>query len=398
MANIKQRGNSYLITVSDGYSATGKQIRRTKTYTPATGLTAKQIDKEVKRQAVLFEEHVKTGQTISSGLKLSDLYQHWCENHVDVHLERKTRKGYTEKWKRIGKYLGHIRLDKLKVTDIQEFYTALQQKGVNHWTGEGVAVDGYHRCLNTMLNYGVRQGLIAQNPCSRVTKPKQSKKPQFALSTEQVKTLLDNLKYEPLEFALMFSIFTLCGLRRGEVFGLKWGDIEVDGKMWVRRSISYVEGEGLEVKETKTGEVHHTWLNDYALNILEQYRTEQQERIFNLGDRYNDEGFIFAQDNGQPRNPTNNQRKFKDFLRRCGFDEQTVKDTHLHTLRHTLASHGMQVMDVVTLAGLLGHANPNVTLRTYAHCLQGQSKAVLDIFADILPANNTHAIETEAVG
>ena len=61
MATIQKRSNGYFISVSCGYDQTGKQIRRTMTYRPETGMTAKQIEKEVKRQAVLFEEQCKKG-------------------------------------------------------------------------------------------------------------------------------------------------------------------------------------------------------------------------------------------------------------------------------------------------------------------------------------------------
>lgn len=68
MATIRKRNNSYEITVSCGYDINNKQIRRTMTYTPEPNMTAKQIEKEVQRQAVLFEEQCQNGQTMSGGL------------------------------------------------------------------------------------------------------------------------------------------------------------------------------------------------------------------------------------------------------------------------------------------------------------------------------------------
>lgn len=73
MESIHKRNGSYFIMVSCGYDMYGKQVRRTMTYTPDEGMTAKQIEKEVQRQAILFEEKCKTGQAAESGsLKLSE--------------------------------------------------------------------------------------------------------------------------------------------------------------------------------------------------------------------------------------------------------------------------------------------------------------------------------------
>ena len=69
MATIQKRGTSYKITVSSGYDLSGKQIRHTMTWSPPDGMTKKQIQKEVNRQAVLFEEKVRTGQVLDGNIK-----------------------------------------------------------------------------------------------------------------------------------------------------------------------------------------------------------------------------------------------------------------------------------------------------------------------------------------
>ena len=77
MATIRKRKNSYEITVSCGYDINNKQIRRTMTYTPEPNMTAKQIEKEVQRQAVLFEEQCAKGLVMDSKIKFADFAEEW---------------------------------------------------------------------------------------------------------------------------------------------------------------------------------------------------------------------------------------------------------------------------------------------------------------------------------
>ena len=85
MATIQKRGTSYKITVSSGYDLSGKQIRHTMTWTPPDGMTNKQIQKEVNRQAVLFEEKVRTGQVLDGNIQFADFAELWCRKATASH-------------------------------------------------------------------------------------------------------------------------------------------------------------------------------------------------------------------------------------------------------------------------------------------------------------------------
>ena len=89
MANIRKRGNSYQIRVSCGYNTQGDQITKTKTWKPPAGMTAKQVEKEVQKQAMLFEEECLKGCTVSS-VKFQDLAEQWFEGHAKLNLRKNT--------------------------------------------------------------------------------------------------------------------------------------------------------------------------------------------------------------------------------------------------------------------------------------------------------------------
>ena len=81
MASIEKRGNSYRIVVSAGLDITGRQIKRSMTWKPSPGMTEKQIEKEVQRQAVLFEERCRTGAVLDGSIKFADFVDVWREKY-----------------------------------------------------------------------------------------------------------------------------------------------------------------------------------------------------------------------------------------------------------------------------------------------------------------------------
>ena len=109
----------------------GKQVRRTMTYTPDEGMTAKQIEKEVQRQAILFEEKCKTGQVAESGcMKLSEFIEQFFDSHAELNLKKKTIVGYRALAPIIESSLGHLRLDRITPQQITLFYRNQLKRGV----------------------------------------------------------------------------------------------------------------------------------------------------------------------------------------------------------------------------------------------------------------------------
>ena len=130
MATIQKRGTSYKITVSSGYDLSGKQIRHTMTWTPPDGMTKKQIQKEVNRQAVLFEEKVRTGQVLDGNIQFADFAELWFKEYPEKQLRPTTVAGYRKLTGRTYAVIGHIPLAKLQPHHLMSFYDTLAQPGV----------------------------------------------------------------------------------------------------------------------------------------------------------------------------------------------------------------------------------------------------------------------------
>ena len=141
MATIKQRGNSYKITVSCGYDLNGKQIRRHLTWTPEPGMTKRQLQKELDRQAVLFEEKCRNGQVLDGNIKFAEFAEKWFTEYAEKQLRQTTIAGYRWALKRTLPAIGHIRLDKLRPHHLMAFYDNLAESGIREDTLYRCSVD-----------------------------------------------------------------------------------------------------------------------------------------------------------------------------------------------------------------------------------------------------------------
>lgn len=130
MATIEKRGNTYRITVSTGYDIMGKQIRHKMTYIPDGTLTPRRLEKELHRQAALFEERIKSGQYVDCDIKFADFAEKWVNEHASNHLSPTTLHRYKDCLKRINAAIGHIKLSKLQPLHLNSFYNNLQEIGI----------------------------------------------------------------------------------------------------------------------------------------------------------------------------------------------------------------------------------------------------------------------------
>ena len=130
MANIQKRGKSYRFTAYSGYDVNGKQIRRTKTWTPPPTMTPKQIEKAVQREAVLFDEQVQNGLFLDGNITLKEFSEKWLTDYAEKQLKAKTLNGYKDILPRILQSLGHMKLSKIQPHHLQEFYNNLAEGGV----------------------------------------------------------------------------------------------------------------------------------------------------------------------------------------------------------------------------------------------------------------------------
>jgi len=179
MATIRKRPNgSFEIKVSCGYDIYGRQHNQYKSYYPEPGMTPRQIDKEVNKQAVLFEEECKKGQ-ITSAVKFETFAEQWFDEYAKVNLRPTTFSKMRQVTKRIYAAIGHKRMDKITSRDIQMFITDLIVNGRHMVTGKPLSrKTAIHHLsfISDIFSYAIRMGMLTDNPCSRVVIPKLEQK------------------------------------------------------------------------------------------------------------------------------------------------------------------------------------------------------------------------------
>lgn len=134
MAQIVKRKNrggavSYLFRVSDGYDRNGKQVTRSRTYTPPSGLTGRKLEKEVQRRADAFEQEVHSGLALDADMKLDELIDRWFEQYIDKKCKPKTGSEYRYLRPRISEALGHMKANQIRPSHLMAFYSSLEEVG-----------------------------------------------------------------------------------------------------------------------------------------------------------------------------------------------------------------------------------------------------------------------------
>ena len=346
MANIKKRGNTYRITVSLGNDSKGKQIREYMTYKPDISLTPKQIEKEVERQAVLFEDKCKKGLYLDGNIKLFEFAEKWFVDYAEKQLKAKTIARYRIFMKRINSAIGHIPLDKLQPNHLMAFYSNLKEDGVRNDNkykskinfrelmnesniskaklstlsgvsvfsitsiikGDNVSYDTalkiskslkiniddlfcnsdtnkkvlsdktihhYHAFLSSMLAKAVVWQIIFSNPCERVAPPKVTKKEAKYLEESELHELLqilDKLPEDEFQKCVMIKLLLSTGVRRGELCGLKWADIDfTHSTININRNLLYLPERGIFEDTPKTNESKREI--SVAANVIQMLNT-----------------------------------------------------------------------------------------------------------------------------
>ena len=389
MATTQKRGDSYRITVSCGYDIHGKQIRHTMTWTPDPKMTPKQVEKELKRQTVLFEERIKNGTVEVNGkIKLKDFCDKFLDEYARTTLKPTTVRNYERDIERICEALGHLKLEAIKPAQITRFYNNLMKDGSNKATGgalDAVSVAAVNRTFSAVMGKAVKWGYINSNPVSRAEKPRVEQKESTYLDADEARHMLELIQEEPIHWrtVIIFDLFS--GLRRQELLGLKWEDIDFDKRtITVRRTVNYVPKKGVYESTTKSKKSRRPLhISATAVGLLLEVQRWQQQREKELGDAWKGEGYVFTKDDGERQFPDSITAWFHKFVMR-----NNLPDVHVHSLRHTFAS--LQIADGVPLVAVsrqLGHAKPSTTSDIYAHVLaqvEAQADKTFDRFADVL--------------
>lgn len=378
--SIEKRGDSYRLVCVVGYNLQGRPIKKSKTVHCSK--------KEAKIELAKFVADVQKGMYVEGkSLKFTDFVEIWKRDYGSKELAPSTYKRYLGILEsRIIPFFGHFRVDKIKPTDIMQFYDLLsrdtqivRRKNNNgKKTGKPLSpktIVEHHRLLHAMLQKAVYWQMIVSNPAERVQAPKTKKPKRKYYDDEQSKALISGLmelteeqfKYK---VAIILTIFT--GVRLGELMGLEWDDINYrEGIVSINRSSQYLADKGVFTKTPKTeSSIRDVAIPDFVVSLLEEYKYWYDEQKYQYGELWVDSNRLFVQADGRPMHPSTISKWFEKFVEQIG-----LPVINFHGLRHTNATLLIaQNIDVSVVAARLGHAQITTTLNFYVHPIISHNK------------------------
>ncbi|MEW6047163.1 MAG: tyrosine-type recombinase/integrase [Bacillota bacterium] len=331
---VERRGeNSWRLNVSGGVDNEGRRIVYRKRVQASS-------EREARRLLNLFAAEVLRGEYVQPArLTLRQFADRWLRDHVDPRLAPRTAHRYRQVLARACEAMGHYRLEQLKPLHFVEFYNGLRQEGSRKDGKAGrlseASILYHHRVLSKMFADAVRWGVLAASPLAKIEPPRA--RPQQAPSYDeaQVAALLAALDGEPLQYRTMVMLALATGLRRGELVGLEWRDVDfAAGTITVQRAACYVPGRGVFTKEPKTESSRRTLsVPPSVMGLLKQHRAAQLENRLRVGDLWKGSDRVFCTWDGAPIHPDTISSWWPDFLRRHG-----LPHIKFHALRHTSAT------------------------------------------------------------
>ena len=301
----------------------------------------------------------------------------WYENYAKIKVRpssHQTYRGYIEN--HIKPNIGSMPLNKLSSLELQKFYKKLlnrgrvtrleaknQPKGLSPKT-----VRNIHQILESAMKLAQEQKLIIKDPTAGCALPKVEKKEMKTLPVEQLASFLREARESGVFELYYLDLAT--GLRRGELLGLKWTDIDLEkGELQVKRQVVRIEGKIVEAP-LKTKNAYRTLpLAEDVTAILKQQRKKA-----------GNSPWVFPSPNGGPISPDSVLRKLHGVLKRAGLPQ-----VRFHDLRHTFATLSLKNgVDVKTLSSTLGHYSAGFTLSTYTHATPDMMREAADTMGNVI--------------
>ena len=339
---------------------------------PADGIGHRKLLAETVRgtkkeaQAVLRDRitAAETGSYVAKDKEtVAEFMTRWMETYAVTNCELKTQQGYrTVIAGYIVPSLGKIRLQRLAAPQIQALYADMTQRGLS-----ATSVVSVHHVLNEALGHAVKWGTIAKNVAVGTSPPRIVREQVEMWSVPEINQFLTAAVAD--RFFPVYRLAVLTGLRRSEIFGLKWDAVDLaTSTLRVTRILQRITGLGLVEGRPKTARSRRSFdLAPAAVALLHGVRGTQMEQRLEYGDLWNNTGHVFTQPDGSPIDPDIISKGFPKLVEANGLPHLTF-----HGLRHAYAS-------LASLAGVspkvvsecLGHSSIAITMDIYSHCMPG---------------------------
>lgn len=372
MAHLRKRGNNtWQICIEKGRDPmTGKRQR---VYKTVKG-TKKEAEKEMHRMAY----EIENGAYIEpSELNVREMLLWWYDDYAKNNLAPSTQEYYDVIINsHLVPFLGNIKISDLQPFHIQNYISKKLNNGRLDGKEGGLSkksVKRHYTVLNQVLKYAFKLQIIDRNPADPISPPAPKKPEIKAMRPEDLNKLLDAATAWLYDF-LYIAAFT--GMRRGELLGLRWQDVDFKEKILeVKQSAVKLSGGRLIFREPKTrSSIRPINVDDDIINILRRRNKEQKEDRLKLGSAYNKQyNLVFRKENGDPYLPLYATKQFNKLAQKVN-----LSNFRLHDLRHTHATLMLKAdVHPKIVQERLGHSSITQTLDTYSHVIPSMQKEAI---------------------
>lgn len=330
-------------------------------------------DAEAELVKLLYERDTGVERPVGK-LTVAAYLDRWLADYVQPSLAPKTIVTYREVVRvHLVPALGSLDLVALRPTHIQSLYSRMLVSGRRDGRGglSARSVVRYHQILHAALRQAVRWQLLIRNPADAVEPPRAARREIRTVTPAQARAVVGAAAETSIGPFVRLALLT--GMRRGELLGLRWADVDLEGgALHVQQTAQRILGQGIIFRQPKTRLSRRSIaLSPDAVAVLRQHRRRQAEARLLAGSAYGDRDLVFATGLGTPVEPGNLRRAWVGIARAAG-----VPGLRIHDLRHAHATLMLsQGVHPKVVSERLGHASVNITLDTYSHVLPGLQEA-----------------------
>ena len=412
------------IVVSNGLNTDGKQKRESMTWhaNPAEEKTKKQREKSIEKAAQKFEDDVKSGVYSKNGnIPIKQYMYEWLEEYVKRELSSASYAA-CKSWidRIIVKELGNKRLKDLKRSDLRTLYHKMEDGTLkdNPTKYRPNTIRRVHQIISSSITYAVENEILPNNKIKGMRLPGKDKMADvkhfeddeiiaFLLSLDEPYSVIyrgrnhkdgtpsaehtEEMKVQ-LQLKVLFYLAVCCGLRRGELLALTWDDIDLEKcTIDVTKSIEMDSSRGTS-KGTKNASSNRiVKAPQICIDLLLELKEERDDYKWQMEGRWQgspDNDLIFIKEDGTQMGKDTPNRAFKHAIQRYNAThEEKLPEITLHGLRHTAASIMIDSgMTDVSVAAVLGHADPTTTREIYAHAFRKAQDEAADVMDERLSA------------
>jgi integrase len=328
--------------------------------------TIRGTKREAQRVAAAFESRPPSN---AAGRTVADVLTAWRDVNQPVWAES-TRRDYESRIALIeSDAIAEMPVARVGVADVERWHARMRKAEV----GES-AIRGRHSVLRAALAQALRWEWVGSNPASQAVLRQPKRQPREAMTADDVRAAIAAASDIDPAAGVALRLAAVAGLRRAELAALQWTDL-VDNQLTVDSSATIVRRDGeswVEDVATKTGNRRTLTLDPVTVDAIATLRLDREEIS----------PYLFSDTTG-PANPDRIGWWWNRAREQSGIDSKW----RLHDLRHWTATTAITSgHDVRTVAGRLGHANPAMTLRVYAHAVEGADRALASALGDALEA------------